>query len=116
LEKHYSLDFLKDYYGDDMEAMTHVLRLYIEETPKELERIENCLKNNDAAGAKAVVHKMKTNVAMLGIVDHDHFINAIHLQSPEGDVAEEIHILFRGFKSEVMLALKNIENDFLVKK
>ena len=114
MEKHYSLDFLKDYYGDDAEAMSHVLKLYIEETPKELQRIEICLNNNDAAGAKAVVHKMKTNIAMLGIVDHVHFINAIHLQSAESDVAEEIQGLFHAFKSEVLLALRDIENDFLV--
>jgi len=115
LERHYNLDFLKDYYGDDMPAMSIVLKLYLEETPKQIEEIDICLLNQNVAGAKAATHKIKTNLAMLGIVDPANFINAMHLH-PANRRMEEIMPLFKLFKSELLKGMKGIENDFFSKK
>src|SRR6185503_12676377 len=100
LERHYNLDFLKDYYGDDLPAMSIVLKLYLEETPKQIDEIETCLLNNDVAGAKAATHKIKTNLAMLGVVDPANFIHAMHLKVPNSSL-EEIMPLFKVFKSQL---------------
>src|ERR1041385_1695465 len=85
LERHYNLDFLKDYYGDDVSAMSVVLKLYLEETPQQVDEIEKYLLNNQIANAKAATHKIKTNLAMLGIVDPAGFVNSMHLYSENTD-------------------------------
>jgi len=112
LEKHYNLGFLKDYYGEDVSSMMDVLKLYLEETPKNILEIEQSLLNNNAAGAKAATHKIKTNTVMLGMTDPAGFIDAMHNQSSESAVKEELLMLFKAFKTEVMKGLNDIEEDF----
>ena len=112
LERHYNLDFLKDYYGDDLSAMSVVLKLYLEETPQQVDEIEKCLLNNQIAGAKAATHKIKTNLAMLGIVDPAGFVNSMHLYSANDNEQEKLLMLFKLFKSEVQRAMIDIEQDF----
>ena len=116
MERHYNLDFLKDYYGDDMPAMSIVLKLYLEETPKQLEEIEMYLVSKNVAGAKAATHKIKTNLAMLGIVDPANFISAMHLHAADNIELEGIMPLFKSFKSELLKGMKDIESDFFSKK
>jgi HPt (histidine-containing phosphotransfer) domain-containing protein len=116
MERHYNLDFLKDYYGDDMPAMSIVLKLYLEETPKQLEEIEMHLLNKNVAGAKAGTHKIKTNLAMLGIVDPANFINAMHQHAADNNDFEGIMPLFKLFKSELLKGMKDIESDFFSRK
>ena len=112
LDKHYDLSFLRDYYAEDLPSMTSILKLYVEETPKNLMEIETCLLNNNAAGAKAATHKIKTNTIMLGMSDPARFIDAMHHHPADAPVKEEALMLFRAFKTEVMKGLKDIEADF----
>jgi HPt (histidine-containing phosphotransfer) domain-containing protein len=112
LEKHYHLDFLKDYYQDDLLSMNVVLKLYLEETPKDLEHIELSLRNNNAAEAKAATHKIKTNIAMLGIQGSAVFLDLMHELAATADVTEEVLTVFMLFKSEVLKGLNDIKNDY----
>jgi hypothetical protein len=112
LEKHYNLTFLRDYYAEDLPSMTDILKLYLQETPKNLMEIETCLMNNNAAGAKAATHKIKTNTIMLGMADPAGFIDAMHHHPSDAAVKEEAVMLFRIFKTEVVKALQDIESDF----
>lgn len=115
LEKHYHLDFLKDYYQDDLLSMNVVLKLYLEETPKDLEHIELSLTGNNAAEAKAATHKIKTNIAMLGIKGSAVFLDDMHHLAPDAAITEEILTVFRQFKSEVLKGLNDIKNDYFGK-
>jgi len=116
LERHYNLDFLKDYYGDDLPAMNIVLKLYLEETPKQVEEIENCLLNHNVAGAKAATHKIKTNLAMLGIVDPGNFVHAMHLHAADNSDVGDVMRLFNLFKTELLKGMKDIDEDFFSQK
>ena len=113
MEKHYDLNFLREYYGDNMEAMKPLLKLYCEETPKEIENIENSLESNDAAGAKAATHKVKTNVALMSIKDTTQFIEAMHQHGKDADVSMEVKKLFPPFKNAVLQAIAQLESDLL---
>jgi len=116
LKRHYNLDFLESYYGDDVSAMMEVLKLYLQETPKELEKIESSLLDHNPTEAKAITHKIKTNITMLGIVDPTNFINTMRLHDPDVDGEEEIITLFKSFKLEVLKGMKEIEMDFFSMK
>ena len=115
MNKHYDLSFLKDYFDDDMESIVPILKLYLEETPKELANIESALLKNDAATAKAVTHKIKTNVAMLGILDAGTFINDMHLHLAGDDVNAALIRSFQKFKEAVEQGLVAIQHDFAEK-
>jgi len=116
LEKHYNLEFLKDYYGDDRESMSEILKLYLQETPEDLQNIRVALYGNNASAAKAATHKIKTNVAMLGLKDPVDFMNAMHLHPANADVSDEVKMLFNDFEAEIQKGLKDMEQDFFGRK
>ena len=112
MEKHYDLNFLREYYGEDLDAMKPLLQLYIEETPKEIHNIEKSLSGNDASGAKAATHKVKTNVTMMGIRNTSAFIDAMHKHKADASVSEEVIQLFNPFKAAVLSAVDQLQKDF----
>ena len=112
VEKLYDLSFLKDYFNDDVSLIRHFLEMYLEETPKEMAKIEESLDRNDLAGAKAGTHKMKANVAMLGIRDGSTFINDMHLMNPMQSVSDDNRKQFEQFKADVVSGLLQIRKDF----
>ena len=116
VEKHYHLDFLKEYYEDDILSMNIVLKLYLEETPKDLEHIESSLESNNATEAKAATHKIKTNIAMLGIQGSAVFLDLMHEHKADAEVTKEILSVFSLFKSDVLKALSDIKNDYFGKE
>ena len=116
MEKHYNLEFLRDYYGDDRDAMSEILSLYLQETPKDLLHIKTALHDNNAAVAKAATHKIKTNVAMLGMKDPVDFMNEMHLHSAKTDVSDKVKTLFIEFEAEIMRGLNDIEEDYFRSK
>ena len=92
--------------------MVEILKLYIQETPKDLQLIETSLLENDMGGAKAGTHKIKTNLAMLGIRDPADFMAAMHNFPATAEVTENVMKLFASFKSELMTGLEEMEKDF----
>lgn len=114
-EKHYNLFFLNDYFDNDLSAILPILEMYIEETPKELAAIENSLIKNDAATSKAITHKIKTNISMLGILDQSTFINDMHLMKVTDNVQDAAIEQFKLFKATIMQALVEIREDFFTK-
>ncbi|MBA3648494.1 MAG: Hpt domain-containing protein [Chitinophagales bacterium] len=115
MKKKYHLDFLIDYYHDDTESMKTILELYLKETPKEIVSIEKALAQKDIATAKATTHKIKTNIAMLGIKETDAFVNAMHLIEPGDKISGDILKLFTGFQENIKAALAEIKSDFFGK-
>jgi hypothetical protein len=114
--KQYDLYFLNDYFDNDMQAIYPILKMYLEETPKELEIIESCLQSNNPAAAKAATHKIKTNVSMLSIRDKSNFVNDMHLLDVKDDITEGIRLQFMNFKSIVLSALQEMKSDFFEKQ
>lgn len=110
--KQYDLYFLNDYFDNDMQAIYPILKMYLEETPKELSTIESCLQNNNPAAAKAATHKIKTNISMLSIRDQSNFVNDMHHLNVTEEISDGIRLQFRDFKSTVLSALQEMKSDF----
>jgi len=114
--KQYDLYFLNDYFDNDMQAIYPILKMYLEETPKELSTIESCLQNNNPAAAKAATHKIKTNISMLSIRDQSNFVNDMHHLNVTEEISDGIRLQFRDFKSTVLSALQEMKSDFFEKQ
>ncbi len=112
MTKNYDLAFLKDYFNDDTSSIATILKMYLNETPKELLAIEYSILSKDIAAAKAATHKIKANVAMLGLHDSTSFIDNMHLLQPSDSVPEDVRFQFLVFKQEVLSALEEIKADF----
>lgn len=110
--KKYDLLFLRDYFNSDYSAMLPILKMYAAETPAELITIHQYLVNNDITAAKAATHKIKMNVAMLGIPDESAFIDTMHLLKPAGQVTSEVLQRFFLFQKTIMTAIEEIRQDF----
>ncbi|MEO6166629.1 MAG: hypothetical protein ABIO46_10725 [Chitinophagales bacterium] len=115
-ERQYDLFFLNDYFDNDLESILPILKMYLEETPKELASIESCLIRNDIAAAKAATHKIKTNVSMLSIRDQSSFINDMHLLNVDGSIPAAIKDQFAIFKGTIMAVMQEIRRDFFEKE
>lgn len=112
LEKRYDLKFLYDYYGDDLASLREVLLLFLQETPELLLDIGRHLKAGSMEQARAATHKIKTNLAMLGIADRAGFMDHLHRAPDTGERTGETELLFTVFCREVELALSEIRADF----
>lgn len=110
--KQYNLYFLNDYFENDMESILPILKMYLAETPKELSAIEAALQRNDASAAKAGTHKIKTNIAMLGIVDQSSFVEEMHLLRHTDNVSEMVLGQFKIFSKNITEALEQMRHDF----
>ncbi len=112
MSKSYNLLFLNEYYGEDIPAMKVVLSLYLEETPKELRRIQLNLESNNMQEVKKLTHKIKTNIAMLGIGDPKNFIGQVQKLQKVSEVQPEVLSSFNAFQQNLVTALNEIRMDF----
>ena len=111
METCYNLNFLREYYGDDIESMKTILQLYLEETPKELDIIEDHINTGNTYGCKQATHKIKTNVAMLGIKNLGNFVEEMHRTPAQSEIDSAIKGNFEVFNKGVRAALKELEED-----
>jgi PAS domain S-box-containing protein len=109
----YDLSFLEDYYNNDKTFIRHILELYVKETPRTLDELQESYDKKDWKQFKALVHKIKTNVLMLGIKGEDEFFAA----SSELDVNQadnsKVGISYEQFKKKVSKALTQLRSDEL---
>ena len=110
--KKYNLAFLEDYFEENGESILTILKMYLDETPKEIAIIENALLTKNTATAKAVTHKIKANIAMLGIQDKSSFVNDMHRIKNSDVITEDIVQQFEIFKKTVVEALAEVRQDF----
>lgn len=67
MNKHYSLDSLKEIAGGDEEFMAIVAQTFLDEIPPDLEALKEAVSNNNKDLAYQFAHKMKPNIEMFGI-------------------------------------------------
>ena len=67
MDKHYSLESLKEIAGGDTEFMAIVAQTFLEEIPPDLEALTIAVSNDNKELAYQFAHKMKPNIEMFGI-------------------------------------------------
>jgi len=109
----YDLAFIEDYYNKDEKFIRHILGLYVKETPHTVHEIEQALEQKNWPQVKALVHKIKTNVLMLGIQGQEEFFKASSTLKPDQPDATALTALFQPFRDTVLNALEQIRADKL---
>jgi HPt (histidine-containing phosphotransfer) domain-containing protein len=67
MNRHYSIDSLKEMAGDDRDFMAIVAKTFLDEIPPDLKAMGEAIKNNNRELAYQFAHKMKPNLEMFGI-------------------------------------------------
>jgi HPt (histidine-containing phosphotransfer) domain-containing protein len=67
MDKHYSLESLKEIAGGDTEFMAIVAQTFLEEIPPDLQALTEAVANDNKELAYQFAHKMKPNIEMFGI-------------------------------------------------
>ncbi|MCS6990668.1 MAG: Hpt domain-containing protein [Chitinophagales bacterium] len=112
VERRYDLKFLYDYYGEQTAALREVLQLFLQETPELLQEIGAHLTSGRVELARSATHKIKTNLAMLGIADPAGFVDHMHQLKDRRALPGETMLLYNIFRREVEMALQQIREDF----
>ena len=68
MDKHYSIESLKEIAGGDVEFMAIVAKTFLEEIPPDLRSMEEAVENDNKELAYQFAHKMKPNLEMFGIL------------------------------------------------
>ncbi len=67
MDKHYSIESLKEIAGDDQEFMAIVAKTFLEEITPDLKAMEEAIENDNKPLVYQFAHKMKPNLEMFGI-------------------------------------------------
>ena len=67
MDKHYSIESLKEVAGGDLEFMAIVAQTFLVEIPPDLRSMEEAIANDNKELAYQFAHKMKPNLEMFGI-------------------------------------------------
>ena len=67
MDKHYSVDSLKEIAGGDIDFMSVVAQTFLDEIPPDLLAMEEAIENDNKELAYQFAHKMKPNLEMFGI-------------------------------------------------
>jgi len=110
-KRNYNLTFLEDYYDHEPGFINNILKLYVQDTPEILQEMTDCITNNDWKQFKALAHKIKTNIMMMGIAPVDEFFKASSAMDPIDANQASIQVKFQVFKEIVTDALEQIKAD-----
>ena len=66
-EQVFSLDLLKEIGGNNQAFINDMIRIYIEESPKTLKKLNEAHNNWNIEGIKSAAHKLRSPSAMMGV-------------------------------------------------
>jgi HPt (histidine-containing phosphotransfer) domain-containing protein len=76
-DKHIDLTYLKQLSNGSNEFVTEMMTVFSEQTPTELDKLEQELKAKDWKSLRATAHKIKPSLAFMGIKELEETIKQI---------------------------------------
>lgn len=109
--RNYDLAFLEDYYDHEPTFINNILKLYVQDTPGMLKEMEQAMLDGDWKNFKALAHKIKTNIMMMGIKPVEDFFKTSSAMDVTIMEHPDMHLQFYSFKLTVLNALDQIKAD-----
>ncbi|HVG14182.1 MAG TPA: Hpt domain-containing protein [Chitinophagaceae bacterium] len=70
--KYVNLDYLHELSGNDTDFEKVMMEQFVQQTPEELQALENAIGSNDLLSAKKVAHSLKSTVSYMGLAPELH--------------------------------------------
>lgn len=85
------LSYLREISDGNEEFVLDIVHTFLEETPNEIELIQQYLQTKDFASLRAIVHKWKSSVPFLGVEELNEIVPKLEKNARDGIQAELIH-------------------------
>jgi len=108
----YSLDKLNEMAGGDMDFITSVVSVFLEEVPQDLEGLEAAVSNKNYETIYQLAHKIKPNVDLLGMEQTRVAALEIETLGKKGNTSSEIESIFPTLKKDITQVISELKNDF----
>ncbi|MBQ0735784.1 sensor histidine kinase [Aquimarina celericrescens] len=94
-KKGYDLSFLKKTFDGDIEIIESVLQIFMEDTPKDYDKLKLAIKDQDFITTKEMAHKLKSSFKTIGLENEALVLQKIEHASKHEVVFTEIGDLFQ---------------------
>ena len=101
-EQVFSLDLLKEMGGNNQAFINDMIRIYIEESPKTLKKLNEAHNNWDIEGIKSAAHKLRSPSAMMGVSKAVELTEFIEVNVSKSEKQDEV-------KSAIVRLIKLIQ-------
>jgi len=109
--KLYDLTNLKKDFQNDKEAISEMIRIFLEFTPINLVELNNAINDSDYKAIAAVAHKMKYSMSNYGINSVKDDIVAIEMLSKQSSNIDEIKIIADKVNVALNQVMKSIRQE-----
>lgn len=91
-EQIFSLDLLKEMGGNNKGFINDMIRIYIEESPKTLDKLNSALEYWDVESIKSAAHKLRSPSAMMGVSKAVELTEFIEFNVFESEKKDEVKL------------------------
>lgn len=108
----YNLEKLEELSGGDRDFIVSVMSVFVEETPSDLQDLEQAVKAGDYNAVYKCAHKIKPNVDLLGMEETKSLILQVEAKAKENDGLPAIEEMYTVIKRQVGEIIMELKTDF----
>ncbi|MAW64965.1 MAG: hypothetical protein CMD18_02085 [Flavobacteriales bacterium] len=105
----FSLDLLKEMGGGNNRFVDDMLRVYIEETPKTIKKLNDALLIWDVIVLKSMAHKLRSPSAMMGVTKAVKLTEFIEMNASELKKKDEVKMASIDLINLINLVIKQVK-------
>tara|TARA_B100001173_G_scaffold311814_1_gene330337 strand:+ start:3527 stop:3904 length:378 start_codon:yes stop_codon:yes gene_type:complete len=105
----FSLDLLKEMGGGNNRFVDDMLRVYIEETPKTIKKLNDALLIWDVIVLKSMAHKLRSPSAMMGVTKAVKLTEFIEMNASEVKKKDEVKMASIDLINLINLVIKQVK-------
>lgn len=112
--KHINLDYLNEMSDGSQDLVRDLINMFIKQVPVFSEQLDVCYKNGDYVSLGKLAHKIKSSVAMMGIMELTSDMKTLEMIAKDGIDVEKYSVYISKFK-EISSEAVNELNNILIK-
>ena len=105
----FSLDLLKEMGGGNNRFVDDMLRVYIEETPKTIKKLNDALLIWDVIVLKSMAHKLRSPSAIMGVTKAVKLTEFIEMNASEVKKKDEVKMVSIDLINLINLVIKQVK-------
>lgn len=100
----FDLSYLNQIFQGNQEMIRNIIGLFLQQVPRYIQEMEDCVQRNDLAGLHPLAHKAKSSISMLGLRTMEDMVLRIERSSKEHRNMEQLPELVVQVRNECELA------------
>jgi HPt (histidine-containing phosphotransfer) domain-containing protein len=105
----FSLDLLREMGVDNNSFVDDMLRIYIQESPKTIQKLNDALLTWDVTLLKSSAHKLRSPAAMMGVLEAVQLTEFIEMNASEVEKKDEVKLAGEDLINLINLVIKQVK-------